>query len=366
MKHKPLWLKWALCLIPLFAALLMYFLLPMFPRFTEYVFSRGIFRIFGFPFQWLMSALPFSFVEIVVILSIPIIITLLTVFIIKIIKSVDKARFIEKAFRLCALFTGTALLIYMVMHGANYYRLPLADLMKLPNRQYTAEDLYDVTCDIAKKAAKIREDLPEDQNGCAIFSTSENEILKFADDCYDSVSGDYPFLKTGVRRVKPVMFSHYWSYTATTGVYCPWTAEANINNDVPQYRIPHTATHEIAHTMGIAKEDECNFISWLACSQSGIKDFEYSGYLAAFTYCINTLYDADKELWKKALSECSDGMMRDLENDNTYWDSFKGEIMENSQNFNDSFIKANGVESGILSYDLMVELLLRYYDIDVI
>ena len=40
--------------------------------------------------------------------------------------------------------------------------------------------------------------------------------------------------------------------------------------------------------------------------------------------------------------------------------------MEASQNFNDSFIKSNRVESGILSYNLMVELLLRYYDIDVI
>ena len=36
--------------------------------------------------------------------------------------------------------------------------------------------------------------------------------------------------------------------------------------------------------------------------------------------------------------------------------------MEASQDFNDSFIKANRVESGILSYGLMVELLLRYYD----
>lgn len=40
--------------------------------------------------------------------------------------------------------------------------------------------------------------------------------------------------------------------------------------------------------------------------------------------------------------------------------------MEASQNPNDSFIESDRVESGILSYNLMVELLLRYYDIDVI
>ena len=59
-------------------------------------------------------------------------------------------------------------------------------------------------------------------------------------------------------------------------------------------------------------------------------------------------------------------MIRDLKNENAYWDKFEGEVMEASQNLNDSFIKSNRVESGILSYNLMVELLLRYYDIDVI
>ena len=36
--------------------------------------------------------------------------------------------------------------------------------------------------------------------------------------------------------------------------------------------------------------------------------------------------------------------------------------MDSSQSFNDAFIKANGVESGILSYDEAVSLILQYYD----
>ena len=36
--------------------------------------------------------------------------------------------------------------------------------------------------------------------------------------------------------------------------------------------------------------------------------------------------------------------------------------MDTSQDFNDAFIKANGVESGIASYDEVVTLILRYYD----
>lgn len=124
----------------------------------------------------------------------------------------------------------------------------------------------------------------------------------------------------------------------------------------------HTATHELAHTMGFAKENECNFLAWLACSVSNQPDYVYSGYLQAFIYCSNALYKADKELWRQAYAKCSDGLIRDLKQRSDYWKSFEGEIQYSSQKFNDSFIKANGVESGVFSYNEMVELMLRYYD----
>ncbi|MBQ1988537.1 MAG: DUF3810 family protein, partial [Clostridia bacterium] len=55
-------------------------------------------------------------------------------------------------------------------------------------------------------------------------------------------------------------------------------------------------------------------------------------------------------------------MVRDLKNITEYWKQFEGEVQESSQKVNDTFIKVNGVESGVLSYDEMVGLCLRYYD----
>ena len=131
----------------------MYFLLPLFPGFTEYVMSRGIFRIIGFPLQWIMSLLPFSFTELIVVLAAPALLTLLIVWIIRIVKNQNKRRTAEKGVRFVAWCVNLAFLVYMVMHGANYYRFPLSELMSLPDREYTAEDLYTVTCDLADKAA---------------------------------------------------------------------------------------------------------------------------------------------------------------------------------------------------------------------
>lgn len=362
MKRKSLWLKWLFCLIPAIVAALMYFVLPHFPKFTEYVITRGIFRFFAFPYEWIMSVIPFSMTELVVVMAIPILLTLLVIWIIRIIKSGNRKQTTERGVRFVCWCISLASLIFMIMDGANFSRIPVGELLELPNREYNVQDLYYVTKNLAQKASKAREKLPEDENGCAILSVDRKELLLLADDCYNGLTKDYPFLKTATWRVKSVGFSRLWSYTGYTGVYCPWLAEASINTDVPEYSLGHTATHEIAHTMGFAKENECNFLAWLACDKSGQPDYVYSGNLEAYIYCANALYKADSELWQEARGYCSDGMIRDMSNENKYWKKFEGEIEENAQKFNDSFIKANGVESGVLSYNEMVELMLKFYD----
>lgn len=357
-----LWLKWVLCLTPALLGFLLYFLLPYFPYFTEYVFAQGIYRVVAFPLEWIMSLIPFSLTEIVVILAVPAIITLIVIFIRRLIKSENKGKTAEKAARFVCWCLSAAFLMFMITDGANFSRLSVAELMELPDGNYTKEDLYTLTVDLAQKASAVREELPEDEDGCADLTVSVRDLFFLADDCFDNLTDEYPFFVTGVWRVKPVMLSHLWSYTGYTGVYCPWLLESSVNVDTPVFDIAHTATHEIAHTMAFARENECNFLSWLACSHSGQIDFEYSGYIQAYIYSANALYKADKELWAKAFSNCSEAMVRDLEKHNAYWASFEGEVMDKSQDFNDSFIKANGDNNGVLSYDLMVELLLRYYD----
>ena len=361
MKHRYL-KKWMVCAIPATLALLLYLLLPHAPRFTEYVLVRRVFKVVVFPFEWVISLFPFSVTEAVVLSGIPALLTLLIIFVIRMVKSEEKRRTAERGARFVCWCLSVAFLLYMVSDGANYSRVPVAELMDLPDRSYTKEELYLCTRDLAQKASAARQNVPEDKDGCAALSVSRSELLRETDDCYLKLQKKYPFLTSGTRRVKSVALSHLWSYTGYTGVYCPWFCEASINTDVPVCEFGHTAAHEVAHTMGFAKEDECNFLGWLACAKSGQPDYVYSGYFQAYIYCANALYKADRGLWKKAYSELSDGVVRDLRNGREYWKQFEGEVQETSQNFNDAFIKANGVKSGVFSYDEMVELMLRYYD----
>ena len=362
-KIKPLWLKWIFALSPLFIALILYFVMPHFPIVAEYVFAQVIYRIIAFPIEWIISIFPFSLTELLVVLAIPALITVLVIFIRKIIKSENRGKILEKASRFICFALSMVFFVFMMTDGVYFSRLSAGELMELPNRKYTKEELYIVVSDLASKASEIRETLPEDENGCAKLTVSLDDILFLADDAYDNINDEYSFLQTGVWRVKPVMLSHLWSYTGYTGVYCPWLLESSVNIDTPVYDIPFTATHEIAHTMGFMHEKECNFLSFIACTTSDLPDYIYSGYLQAYIYSANALYAADYNMWADAFTKnCSEKFINDLNNHNNYWASFKGEVMEKAEDFNDSFIKFNGDKEGVLSYDLVVELILRYYD----
>ena len=362
MQQVKKWGKRLLFLLPALAAALMYWILPHFPEVTESVFSGFLFKVVAVPLGLLISVLPFSMTEMLVIAAVPAVILLVILWVRRLKRSSNRRRLLAKTGRLTGWLLSSLLLLYMVMHGMNFYRLPVSELMGLDMSAKSPEFLTKVCIDLADKASAEREYLQEDDNGCTVLSQSVSETLRLADNGYRKLDDRYPFLWGGVWRAKPVQLSHWWSYTGITGMYFPFFAEANVNIDVPDSSIPSTVSHELAHTRGFAREDECNFFAFLASTGSDSADFRYSGYVSAFIYCSNALYAYDQELWKEARSHCSEGMERDLHQRNVYWEQFEGRVQEVSTSLNDSFISAQGDEDGVLSYDRVVSLILAYYE----
>ena len=57
---------------------------------------------------------------------------------------------------------------------------------------------------------------------------------------------------------------------------------------------------------------------------------------------------------------------RDLNLQAAYWSEFDTPVSEVSQNLNDAYIKFNGDTEGVRRYDMMVEMLIDYYRLDII
>lgn len=347
--------------IPLVLAALMYFLLPLFPEFTEHVISRGLFKIFTVPVGFLTSLIPVSLTELCAVLALPALVFLIVLFIVRMKKSRQKRRTAIKAGRFVAGFLSFALFIYMTAHGANYYRQPMEQLMELDTSPRSEEFLLSVCKDLAENAVRERELLTEDENGCVKFTEDIWTELSRTGSGYDPLTREYPFLWTSVSRQKPVILSYYWSYTGIVGMYFPFFAECNVNIEQPDFTVPFTASHESAHSRGIAFENECNFLAFLSCINSEHPEFRYSGYVNAFKYCANALYAIDYQLWLEAYQSTSEGMWRDLLAENKYIEDFSGSVNDAASVINDGFIKAQGVSDGQKSYGRVTDLILAYY-----
>lgn len=166
-------------------------------------------------------------------------------------------------------------------------------------------------------------------------------------------SGTYP-------KPKPVAVSEILSWQSLSGIYSPFTAEANYNADMTPYNIPFTLCHELSHLKGYMEEQEANFIAFLASTGSERLDFQYSGYLMAWIYCSNALYELEPEAYFNIVSGMNDDVLADLRDNNAFWDLYDGSISRMSDWMNDTYLRANGQADGIASYDKMVDLIISY------
>lgn len=362
------WLKKGLFLCPAIIGLWLYWLLPYFPEVTEKIFSGFFFRLISIPLGGMIACLPFSLTEVAAVLAAPILLTFIGVFIYGLIKRIRKnaptppLAYAGKWGRRAGWIFSSAFLLYMLLHGVNFYRQPVSALMRLNTDTKSPAYLQQVCIDLAKKASAERELVAEDEQGHMMLSQSTMDTLQMANEGYQALDSQYPFLFGGVWRAKPVQLSHWWSYTGITGMYFPIWAEANVNIDIPHSSIPSTAAHELAHTRGFAREDECNFFAYLTSIHNDSADFRYSGYKLAYIYCSNALYDYDVEMWKETRAYCSEGMERDFAQQNTYWQQFEGKVQEVSSSINNSFISSQGDKDGVLSYNRVVQLIVGYYE----
>ncbi len=357
---------------PLVLAALMYFLLPLFPSFTEYVISRGLFKLVTVPVGFITSLLPFSLTELLVVLAVPLVISLVVLLIIRLRKSSSKKKTALKAGRFLCGFVSFAFLMYMICHGGNYYRYSADKLLGLDTSRKTPEQLLAVCLYLGEKAAEAREELPTDENGLVMLPEDIYTELERTSSGYEPLEEEYPWLWSSILRQKPVQLSYYWSYTGIVGMYFPIFAECNVNIQQPDYEIPFTAAHESAHSRGVAFEDECNFYAFLSCINSEYPEFRYAGYMGAFKYCSNDLFDYDIDMWKQSQSVVTEGMKADFNANNEYIDKFSNTVIEGPGDIeinpweaggevNNAFLEIQGVEDGSMSYDRVTELILAYY-----
>ena len=248
--------------------------------------------------------------------------------------------------------------LYVCNCGINYHNLSFAETSNITPQEYSAAELNEVCQWLTEEVNALSTEVKRDENGVMMLAP---DTAKEATEVMASLGKTYPELSGTYARPKGLLLSEILSYQHLSGIYSPFTIEANYNQDMTDYNIPFTMCHELAHLRGFMSEDEANFIAFLACSGAEDSSFRYSGLLSGWIYCMNALYKADPAAHASLRETLSPACEADLRANSEFWNRFDGKVAEVSNKVNDTYLKANGQEEGVMRYNLMVDLVVAYY-----
>lgn len=270
------------------------------------------------------------------------------------------------------LILSTLLVLYVFLCGINYHRTSFsqeAGLSVTLDEHGTVYDEADLIalCDYLIteiNATKAQLDVPfigqttETPKASAAWlwhagRTGQRAMEKLGER-YRRLSGHYPF-------PKPILNTWLLSVQQTTGVYSPFTVEANYNRDIAYYDIPFTICHELSHLRGYMQEEEANFIGVLATIGADDLYFNYSGYVSAWVYAGNALARIDSTAFATLYARINARTRQDMLYNNAYWKQFEGKPAEAHEQLNDAYLKIQGQATGVRSYGHVTDLMLEYF-----
>ena len=249
--------------------------------------------------------------------------------------------------------------LFALGFGTGYHSSPLDQRLGIEKNKISKEEL-------AKTAELLAELVNEAANEVS-FSPSSSSVMPYSLSAlnkklltaYDALSEEYDFIQRLSSRVKPVMLSEAMSYTHITGVYTYFTGESNLNVNFPDYTLPFTAAHELAHQRGIAREDEANFIAFLVCMKSDDPYIRYSGLLNMYEYVAYPL-SSYSELYTPIAKSLDIKVRYELKAYSEFFDKYRhstaGKI---SESINNGYLQSVGTE-GTKSYGMVVDLAVAY------
>ncbi|MDT0687474.1 DUF3810 domain-containing protein [Autumnicola psychrophila] len=252
-------------------------------------------------------------------------------------------------------------LCFNLFWGYNYYRLPLHQSLEIDN-EYTTEKLITLTKQLIDRSNQIHADLAENDSVKIDIPYNTSQLFKRTVEGYESVSEEFPELAYRGESLKSSLYSMPLSYMGFNGYLNPLTNEAQVNTLIVPYKIPTTASHELGHQLGFAKENEANFIACLVTMNHPDPYFRYSGFTFALRYCLNELYRRDKAISEELIATLNPGILANYREVEEFWMAHKNPFEPIFQIIYNRYLIANNQSEGLRSYSYVVALLVNYFE----
>lgn len=268
----------------------------------------------------------------------------------------EVGKFLVITLSVASLFFST----FALNFGAGYHTSSVDKLLELERRDVSAEELRETAEFLVAEINKYTDTLVADTEGSTVMPYGYDTLSEKLVEAYDKVCDEHAFISRFSSKVKPVLLSEPWTYTHIAGVYTYFTGESNINVNFPDYTLPYTAAHEMAHQRGIAREDEANFVAFLVCAASDDDYIRYSGYLNLYEYVSNALYRADKDAYAEVRSGLAPVARMEMSAYSKFFDKYRENVAATvTETVNNTYLTIQGTP-GTKSYGMVVDLAVAY------
>ncbi len=325
---------------------------------VEEYYSTGFYPNISIFLRYLLGWLPFSFGDILY----GLIVLWLLVKIVKVVIARIKKQPFSKDFVLGVQRVLVKLLfiyiLFNVLWGINYNRKGIASQLGISVKKYSVDELKKLNGLLLQKVNASNTLLLQKP----ALAMSNKEIFNRSKEAFREVNMELPFLNYQPSSLKTSLWGWMGNYLGFLGYYNPFTGEGQVNTTIPKFLQPFTSCHEIAHQLGYAKENEANFVGYLAAAHSKDVSIHYSVYLDLFLYANHNLYYSDSTAANAFSKQLLPAVQADLKEWRKFNARHKNPVEPVIRWMYGKYLQSNQQPSGVLSYDEVTGFLIAYHN----
>jgi hypothetical protein len=331
-------------------AALLIFIVGLNSAFVEIVYTQNLYQYISLSLRFISGLIPFPVGDILYLL--------LVLYMLWRVLSVVKRLFSRRLTKDDAVQGSVVVLrlilvlyiVFKLLWGLNYSRPPIHTQLGIANEKYNKKELIALGNFLINRINQVQAARPS--GGHAKYTLSE--LRGGAVAAYAGLAQQNAFFTYRQPVVKKVLNTWVVTKNGLEGYYNPLSGEANMNMRIPAANLPFVTCHEIAHQLGVGREDEANLVGYLVSTSSTDLNFQYSGYYAVLRSVLLEIQFSAPEGYEKLVKKLNPQTIVDFKLEREFWMHYNSDMYMYMGVALDSFLKLNNQDKGIDSYQDIV------------
>ena len=212
------------------------------------------------------------------------------------------------------------------LYSLNQYSGPLSEDIRLEETDNTITEMENAAVYYRDLANALADQMQRDAKGDVVFADFDTLAAQAAKGYEELVYEQSLSVFAGpMEPVKKLGWADRYTARGVTGVTVGLTGEACVNPQTPPVMLPFAMCREMARRASIAIEQDASFAATMACKNNEDTQFQYSGALLSYRYCLKALQELDAVTNAGAAARVSAGENSNLKHDLKICDDFYGD-----------------------------------------